>query len=147
MILDTLDGQARYRSLHPRFARAFDWLRTCRMEELPDGRQEIDGSALYATISRETGRGQAAAKYEAHRNYIDIQYLAAGSELIGWSHLVPELGSLGYEPARDLEFFGKKPTLWVPVPTGHFAIFFPEDAHAPLAGTGCMLKVVVKVAV
>jgi beta-galactosidase beta subunit len=30
---------------------------------------------------------------------------------------------------------------------GSFAIFFPEDAHAPLSSTGRVHKIVVKVAV
>ena len=147
MILDTLDNEARYRGLHPRFKQAFEWLRTCRFEDLPTGRVEIDGPALYASVMRESGRGQAVAKYETHRQYIDIQYLVTGSDLMGWAHLVPGLKSLGYETAKDLEFYEAKPTLWVPVPAGTFTIFFPEDAHAPMAGIEAMFKVVVKVRV
>jgi len=145
MILDTLDNAARYDSLHPRFKQAFDWLQSRRLEELPNGRQEIEGTHLYAIVMREGGRGLAAAKYETHRKYIDIQYLVTGSDLMGWSHLVPELKSQGYDAAKDLEFYEAKPALWVPVPAGTFTMFFPEDAHAPMAGEGPMLKVVVKV--
>jgi beta-galactosidase beta subunit len=35
----------------------------------------------------------------------------------------------------------------VSVPRGSFAIFFPEDAHAPLAGRGALTKAIVKIAV
>jgi len=148
MILDTLVNAERYYSLQSRFQQAFDWLRSRRLEDLPDGRTEIDGDLLYASVAHEKGRGQAAAKYEAHRKYIDIQYLVSGSDLIGWAHLEPGLKSLGYDVAKDLELFVVKPMLWVSVPTGHFAIFFPEDAHAPLASTDPVLfKVVVKVSV
>lgn len=147
MILDTLVNSSRYVSMHPTFGQAFDWLKSARLTDLPAGRQEIDGARLYVTVIREPGRGQAAAKFETHRKYIDIQYLVSGSDLIGWAHLEPGLKSLGYEAGRDLEFYEAKPTLWVPVPTGTFAVFFPEDAHAPMAGTDAMLKVVVKVAV
>jgi beta-galactosidase beta subunit len=34
----------------------------------------------------------------------------------------------------------------VAVPPAHFAIFFPEDAHAPLAGRGMLKKAIVKIA-
>ncbi len=148
MILDSLVNAERYFSLHSRFQQAFQWLRSRRLEDLPDGRVAIDGDWLYASVAHEKGRGQAAAKYESHRQYIDIQYLWSGADLIGWTHLVPELESLGYVEAKDLELYVVKPTLWIPVPTGHFAIFFPEDAHAPLASTDpAMFKVVVKVRV
>jgi beta-galactosidase beta subunit len=33
------------------------------------------------------------------------------------------------------------------VPTGHFTIFFPQDAHAPLAAEGALRKAVAKIAV
>ena len=147
MILDTLDNAARYDSLHSRFKPAFDWLRSRRLEDLPNGRQEIEGDHLFALVMRENGRGQAVAKYETHRKYIDIQYIVTGFDLMGWAHLVPDLKSTGYDAAKDCEFYEAKPTLWVPVPAGTFTIFFPEDAHAPMAGTDPMLKVVVKVGV
>lgn len=147
MILDTLDNAARYYPLHSRFKQAFDWLRSHPLADMPDGRQEIDGDHLYASVMRVNGRGQAVAKFETHRKYIDIQYLVSGSDLMGWTHLVPGLKSTGYDASRDLEFYEAKPTLWIAVPTGSFTIFFPEDAHAPLADVGPMHKVVVKVAV
>lgn len=147
MILDKLDNAMRYGGLHFRFRQAFDWLRKQNLAALPLGRNEIDGGALYASVMRENGRGQAAARHESHRRYIDIQYLVEGSDLMGWAHQDGNLKSLGYDSAKDLEFYADPPRLWVPVPTGHFVIFFPEDAHAPLAGTGPMLKVVVKVEV
>ncbi len=147
MILDKLDNAMRYGGLHPRFRQAFDWLRVQNPAALALGRNEIDGDALYASVMRENGRGQAAARYESHRRYIDIQYLAEGTDLMGWAHLEGTLKGLGYDSTRDLEFYAEPPCLWVSVPTGHFTVFFPEDAHAPLAGTAPMLKIVVKVAV
>jgi YhcH/YjgK/YiaL family protein len=147
MILDKLENADRYFSLHPAFAKAFQWLRAQAPGGLPAGRAEISGDRLYASVMRESGRGQAAAKLETHRRYMDIQYLADGSDLMGWAHTGPGLKSLGYDSAKDLEFYTCRPATWIPVPAGHFAIFFPEDAHAPMAGTEEMVKIVVKVAV
>jgi len=36
---------------------------------------------------------------------------------------------------------------WCPVPAGSFAVFFPEDAHAPMVSDGEVHKVILKVAV
>ena len=52
----------------------------------------------------------------------------------------------GYDEAKDMELFGCRPEVWVDTPGGVFAIFFPEDAHAPMAATGPVHKVVMKVA-
>jgi len=147
MILDTLENAKRYHSLHPAFARAFAWIRDQSVSKLPVGRTEIDGDRLYVNTLREGGRGLEAARFETHRRYIDIQYLAEGSDSMGWTHAVPGLKSLGYDASKDLEFYADRPAIWIPVPSGHFAVFFPEDAHAPMAGTDKMVKVVVKVAV
>ena len=147
MILDKLDNAARYESLHPAFAQAFKWLREQDGASLPAGRVEISGEKLYASVMHEAGRGREATRFETHRRYIDIQYLATGSDLMGWAHAREGLRSLGYDASRDLEFYTEPPSVWIPVHAGHFAIFFPEDAHAPMAGTGPMVKVVVKVAV
>jgi len=147
MILDILENSSRYASLHPAFAAAFKWLREQSCATLPIGRTDIDGDRLYASVQREAGRGQGVAKFETHRRYIDIQYLAEGSDVMGWAHAGNGLKNLGYDSSRDLEFYADRPTLWIPVPTGHFAIFFPDDAHAPMAGMEFMVKVVVKVAV
>jgi len=147
MILDRIENAKRYHSLHPAFARAFEWLRSQTLGKLPNGRTDIDGDHLYVNIMREGGRGLEAAKFETHRRYIDIQYLAEGSDIMGWTHALPDLKSLGYDSTKDLEFYKDRPLIWIPVPTGHFAIFFPEDAHAPMAGTEQMVKVVLKVEV
>ena len=145
MILDKLENADRYVSLHPVFATAFEWLRKQAPGGLPAGRTEISGDQLYASVMREGGRGQSAVKLETHRRYIDIQYLAAGSDLMGWAPVGQGLKSLGYDSSKDLEFYSDRPEIWIPVPVGHFAIFFPEDAHAPMAGTETMVKIVVKV--
>ncbi len=44
-------------------------------------------------------------------------------------------------------FFADRPETWFAVKPGSFAIFYPQDAHAPLAGTGETRKAVMKVAV
>ena len=145
MILDRLDNAARYFDLHPDFKMAFDWLRAQAIEKLPAGRTDVAGDRVYANVMRENGRGQAVAQYETHDRYIDIQYMAEGLDVMGWTHRDKALKSLGYDAKKDLEFYEGRPGLWIPVPRGHFTIFFPEDAHAPMAATGPMVKVVVKV--
>lgn len=148
MILDVVASEERLKQAHPGFGAALQYLRSTNLVQLPDGRQEIDGLRLYAMVMRGQGRGQAGAKLELHHRYIDIQYSVAGSEIIGWkpasSCRDPEQV---YDERRDLQFFRDAPDCWVTVPPGSFAIFFPEDAHAPMASTGPVHKLVLKVAV
>ena len=146
MIVDTLSQAERYSALHPAFARAFDFLKTGSPGSLAPGRHDIDGDRLFVLIDQQEGKGQRAARLEAHRKYIDIQLTLEGLEEIGWSPLAacrPPAG--GFDDAKDIGFFDDRPSLWLSVPPGLFAIFFPEDAHAPLGGRGLLKKAVVKV--
>jgi YhcH/YjgK/YiaL family protein len=148
MVLDRLLNWPRYATLHPGFEAAFRWLTEARPAELPTGKRSIDGERLYVLINRDPARGHEGAKLEAHRRYIDIQLTLDGDEEIGWSPLAdcgpPEVA---YSPERDIAFYLARPQTWLAVPPGTFAIFYPEDAHAPLAGSGDLCKAVMKVAV
>jgi biofilm protein TabA len=148
MILDHLDQAERYYSAHRNFMRAFQFLRTTSLTELPVGRNEIEGENLFVIVGREPGRGRHGAKLEAHRRYIDIQLTLEGAEEIGWRPL-GECARLTspYDEERDIMFFADQPQSWIMLPKSHFMIFFPSDAHAPLAGGGLLHKAVVKVAV
>jgi len=148
MILDILGNGPLYRALHRGFDEAFAFLLNTDLAALTDGRHDIaPGGAVFALVMGGEGRGQEAARLEAHRKAIDIQVTVSGVEIIGWSPLGSCLGSEGYSPDEDLEFFRDAPVNWLTVPVGGFAVFLPGDAHAPLAGTGPVRKVVVKVAV
>jgi biofilm protein TabA len=148
MILDVVANEERLKQLHPGFGPALQYLRRTKLGELPEGRQEIDGSRLYAVVIRGQGRSQKGAKLEVHRRYIDIQYSVAGSDVIGWKPTAtcrdPEQA---YDEQKDLQFFRDAADSWVTIPPGSFGIYYPEDAHAPMAADGLIHKVVVKVAV
>jgi YhcH/YjgK/YiaL family protein len=148
MILDTLAQCDRYRHLRPGFATAFDFARSHDLGALAPGRHVIDGERLYLSIDHTEGRGRTAARLESHRRYIDIQLTIAGDEQIGWY----PLGQCGapaapFDEPRDIRFYNDVPDSWLAVPAGRFAIFFPEDAHAPLGGAGWIEKAIFKIAV
>jgi YhcH/YjgK/YiaL family protein len=148
MILDDLSNAARYERLHEGFRAGFEFLRRADLLSLEGGRHEIDGDRVFALINRDPGRGHEGARLESHRKYIDIQYLVDGTEEIGW-RLLGECQSLTepYSESRDIQFFGDAPSAWINLPVGKFMIFYPEDAHAPLAARGDNVKAVIKVAV
>jgi biofilm protein TabA len=148
MILDDLKNAERYWSLHPLFREGFRFLARTDLAALASGKYEIQGEQLFALINRDPGRGHAGARLEAHRRYIDIQFLVDGSEEIGWRPTA-ECRQLTdpYDAERDIMFFADPPHTWIELPVGKFMIFYPEDAHAPLASLGDNLKAVIKVAV
>jgi biofilm protein TabA len=157
MILDALSEHRRYVALHPAFARAFEFLAHAKWDELfPSSpelasystRQPIDGERMYISIDITQGRGRDGARLEAHRRYIDIQLTIDGHEEIGWKPIGDCTSTaVAFDPGKDITFFDDRPECWLSVPAGRFAIFFPEDAHAPLGGRGVLKKAIVKIAV
>jgi YhcH/YjgK/YiaL family protein len=148
MILDELTVADRYYGLSPRLQAGFEFLRQTDLAALTIGRHSIAGDQLFALVSDDQGRSETGARLEAHRRYIDIQLATAGVEIIGWRALAA-CRSIAepYAEARDIAFFGDRPETWLTLSAGLFAVFFPDDAHAPLAGQGAVRKVVIKVAI
>ena len=148
MILDVLERGHHYADLHPLFGRAFDFLRGTDLSALPPGRHELEGERLYLSIDAAVGRGREHARLEHHRRYIDIQLCLSGEEHFGW---LPRgccnIRDGEFDPTLDIGFFADEPQMWIPLAQGNFVIFFPADAHAPLAGTGPVRKAVMKVLV
>ena len=148
MILADLADADRYSQLHPDFAAAFAFLRRADFARLADGRHELAGDRLYAMVSRyRTRPAPGEMRWESHRDYIDIQYLAEGSESIGWSPLAELRAGEPYSAAKDVAFHAGAGEV-ITLRAGRFAVFFPEDAHAPGLAAGApagVVKVVVKV--
>lgn len=146
--LDRLENADAHTPRHPLFDRAFAFLRRSDLAELPPGPYTIEGDRVFATVWAGSGRQRADAKLEAHRKFIDIQYIIAGPEEMGWKQIdaCRDIAA-PYRPDDDIIFYNDPPATWTPVPSGSFALFFPEDAHAPLVGSGDIHKVIVKVAV
>lgn len=151
MILDSLPLWRRYAAVNPRLARGFAFL-----EQLPPdvavGRHEIEGDAVYALVQRYQTRPVEQMQFEAHRRYIDIQYLVSGREVIQWAPLASLGGATKpYDEVTDAALFALTPCMMpVQLQAGQFAILFPDDAHAPCCAWGdpaAVLKVVIKVAV
>ncbi|MCA9134551.1 MAG: YhcH/YjgK/YiaL family protein [Planctomycetales bacterium] len=147
MILAQLDDAPRYATLASGLDLGFEFLRRPDLAHLPNGRHELDGDRVFALVARELGRGRADSPLEFHRRYLDIQYVISGTETIGWLPTAEcRYAKHPFDEEKDLGFFLDRPGTWCRLPLGNFAIFFPSDAHAPLAGSGPVHKVVVKVA-
>lgn len=147
MILDQLVYAHYYFNLHPGFKKAFDFIRKSKDLAFESQRIHLDGDNLIAIFESPEIRGPSKACLETHRKYIDIQYTLKGTEEIGWKpYFECQQVKQAYHEERDIAFFSDRPTLWLPIPEDSFAIFFPHDAHAPLAGKEPVQKIIMKVA-
>lgn len=148
MILDALENIEKYAALHKGFPEAVKFLLRPDLSELGVGTYEIDGKNVYAMVSKEQGRKKEDAQLETHDKYIDIQLVLKGVDTMGWrTKTMCKSFATEYDPEADIQFFVDTPDVWLPVQSGFFTIFFPEDAHLPLVSIGELHKIVVKVAI
>lgn len=118
-----------------------------------DGRVSIDGEKAYAIVqSYSTRPGRERPRFEAHRRYIDVQFVLEGFELCGWAPFRCLRAEAPYDEAGDVIFGRVDPedSVLMPFPAGRALVLYPWDAHAPClaaADPAPVRKIVVKIAV
>ena len=150
MIIDHLSHAAQYYSVLPRLEKAFAFLETATRENYPVGRYELEGKELFAMVQEYESLPADGSRFEAHRNYVDVQYVVSGTEAIEVTELSKTRECDAYDSARDVAFFcdhsGKTRTV---LTAGEWGLFFPHDVHKPgLAPDGTpahVKKIVVKI--
>ena len=147
MIIDTLANASKYTSLHPLFAKAFEYINQNDIANLPDGVSEI-GEGLKMIVNTANGKTAetSLAKFECHDKNIDIQVCVRGLETIAWKPREKCVIPNGeYNPEKDVRFFNDTPDMFFQLTDGQFGIFYPEDVHAPMIGDAEIKKIVFKV--
>ena len=109
------------------------------------------GGGAYAMEMAYLTKPRAEGFFETHRQYVDVQVVVAGEELMELA-AAPRLGvTQPYEAAKDLtKHADTKASSVLRMAAGDVAVFWPEDAHMPALAVGApalVRKIVVKVPV
>ncbi len=147
MITDKIENISIYKNI-PNIARDFiSSLNT----ETPSLGKHILSDYIYANIETYNTKLLENGKFEAHKDYIDIQILLKGQEQI---FVVPQNGltvSEPYDVKRDIEFYSDdiSSSQSIKLDGTNFVMLFPHEAHAPQISINekveNVLKVVVKI--
>lgn len=149
MIVDNLQNADIYYCLHPNLQKALEFLKNQDICSLPPGRYDVDGDNCFAVVSDYDTVPVEQKRWEAHRRYWDVQYVACGEELMGYSHIAELEVVEDYSEAKDILWL-KGAGDFVTAKPGTFILLAPQDAHMPGAAKGRsehVRKVVVKVLV
>lgn len=146
MIIDRIANAHLYVHLGPRIERAFNYIQSTDLLRLDVGRYEIEGVSLYVVVQEYATKPGDQGRWEAHRRYIDLQYIIQGTELIGYAHL-NRLAPGDYDAEKDfLPLSGEG--VFLTLQAGDFMLLMPEDAHMPgiaVNGPEIVKKAVVKI--
>lgn len=125
---------ARHMAQYPeRWQATFDYLQNTDLAKLEAGTYDVlpDGEA-FAIVSEYTPKEPDSCRFEAHRRYIDLQYLISGSERMGIAR--PEAMTVETPYVDDIEFYtpdGVEGALYDMATPADFFVFFPDDPHRP----------------
>ncbi len=110
---------------------AIEYAQTHDLTALACGRNEIDGDTLFVNVAEYTTKLHKDCKWEAHRAYIDVQCIIAGTEEIDSTH-IERLEADPFDVENDFHFLeGETVDTRVVLKPGDYAVYFPEDAHRP----------------
>ncbi len=112
-----------------RVERALEEIASGRADRLPDGRTNIDSDALYVNVF-DSRPSKEAKVWEAHRRYIDVQYIISGGEDIGLAPLETLEPSGDYDAQNDV-IVGSAQGELRHVAAGEYLVIRPDTAHCP----------------
>ena len=150
MILDNLSHAELYYATHPNMKAAFDFIKKAMAEDLPVGKYELDGRELFAMVQAYDSKPVEGTLFEGHKNYIDLQFVWQGEEVIEVIDLSRTEEKVAYNPDKDKYMLtATAPATPCYLTDGDFAIVFPHDIHnpglAPLGKIAPVKKIVVKI--
>jgi len=115
-----------------RWEKAFKFLAGNDLKNLEVRRYDIDGDNIFATVSEYMTKNEETTNFEAHRKYIDIQYVISGKEFMNVAPLNKACEEVTpYDGTKDIEFLKVLSMQKYPATQQNFFIFFPSDAHRP----------------
>ncbi|WP_300700279.1 YhcH/YjgK/YiaL family protein [Bacteroides sp.] len=146
MIVSNLQNSGRIEDLHPLFKILFDYVKNHDLLHAELGRIVLDSDNLFINNVNPECVPAEKQVLEVHHTYIDVHILLEGKEAIGWKAIEDlTMETKPYEEEDDCALYADKPTAYVDLLPGQFAIVYPEDPHAPVIGSGRIRKLIAKV--
>jgi YhcH/YjgK/YiaL family protein len=137
MIIAGLNSLAPYKAMSKNMQLAIEYLEGIDFDSLEDGKYSVKDNDIYVVVSTYPTRVHNESKYEIHHNYIDIQCLISGEELIFCNEINCMEADGVYNEATDkLNLKDQAGEVSVHLKPGMAAIFYPNDAHKAC----CMLN-------
>lgn len=128
--LNKKEFRRQYRLNRKEWDAAIDFLRDTDINSLAPGRHDITERTFANVVEYTTAEEKP---FEAHRDYIDVQFVVKGHELVEVAPLscVGEV-SIPYSEESDVVFYaGASKVDEILIGPESFCILFPEDVHKP----------------
>jgi len=132
MIFDNIKNCKMYYGVNPKFEKAFEFIKKTVEENAEVGKYEIDGKEIYAFVQSYDSKLKEKSAFEGHKNYIDIQYIMEGREMMGSVDVSKAIANGEYNSEKDVTFYKESDVAsYCVAEKGDFCIFYPYDIHSP----------------
>jgi len=129
--VNSVEFEHQYKANKEAWDKAFAFLSDKAMlDTLKPGNYPIDGKLAYASITDVPSKRDAAAKWESHRKYIDLQYVIRGAEKMEEMPITNATVIEPYKEAKDAAHYTGNGKFYTATPAD-FYLFFPSDVHRP----------------
>ncbi len=140
MIVDKIENAHQYQGIHPGIDKALAYIKRTNFSDLPMGKHEIEGDALFVILKEYETKQIDGNLLESHLKYIDVQYIVEGVEQMGVTMRTDQEPQKAYNVEDDYMLFDE-PYDIITVNSGMFVVFFPDDIHMPDITTAEPLRV------
>lgn len=145
MIKDNINNYFKYiESFSEDIIKGFEFILKTDFNDVADGKHIISENIF---VNIQTYETKSDADFEAHREYVDIQYIISGEEKIGVVKYADCNPLVPYNKKLDIEFLSGNGEFY-PLEQSQFMLLYPEDAHKPsisINSSKTVRKAVVKV--
>jgi biofilm protein TabA len=137
MIVDRIDNLKKYSVIsEEKQDKILEFLKT-KADFLPDGKYILEEESLFALVQSYDTKRKESCKLEAHRKYIDLQYICNGRERMYCDFTDALIEVIPYKEEADISFYeSRDERIALLLEEGMFALLFPTDAHMPCCSAG-----------
>ena len=119
------------KNLQERITDAVTFMKNLDFAAQPLGKYEVDAD-FYYVLQAYDSKSEETARYEAHRKYVDVQFIVEGCERIDIAPLNGLAVETDYAEEKDVMFLQAPAQAAQAVLTaGGYVVLYPEDAHRP----------------
>lgn len=145
MILDKIENLSNYVSLNKYFLEIITFLQKTDLGNLKEGKTLLVGEELFLLYNVYNTKVNKLGILEAHKKYIDLQYIIEGEEIINYEVFRKQKIYKSYNSEDDYLLYNEDNSKKIKIEKGEFVIFFPEDLHFPGNNSSSISKKVKKI--
>ncbi|MFA6431460.1 MAG: YhcH/YjgK/YiaL family protein, partial [Candidatus Margulisiibacteriota bacterium] len=135
-IFDSINSLIKYTNI-PNIEGIIKFIQNLNLNDIPDGKIEINGEKLFVNISRYFPEDEKEKRFESHNIYTDVQVILKGAEKIQIVSAKNMKKETEYSLEKDCQFFSaQKEISDIILSENEFVVFFPGEAHKP----GCFYE-------